>query len=295
MDQKEEDAAQGKKRDAPEAPIDASLVGRISQSAVGLLDQAFRPTSSDAGNTLSQALNNNGKASGSSASASLRQHGDYEGKTDSNGTQLHNSGSAFVSVERFRSAPSKHHEGMSLDEFLDVDNNLAPQDDTTFRVEKGKAVARGTPGDKSSQPLPQHQLSRHEDGAEVSRLLSDLSFQPSTTFEYDLEEDYSIVLTVAEKADADYFSSHFDGHFLASQPLAQQLEEASNASRLDASSAELLSFFEHVENYQDEVWGYLKPIVAAAREEIKSSTDASGRMEEGPALRRLRMILHHIR
>ncbi|GKZ16440.1 hypothetical protein AbraIFM66951_007124 [Aspergillus brasiliensis] len=47
------------------------------------------------------------------------------------------------------------------------------------------------------------------------------------------------------------------------------------------------------DRYQDEVWGYLRPTLEAAAKEMESNK-ASGSTEEGPAVRRLKMILRHM-
>lgn len=47
------------------------------------------------------------------------------------------------------------------------------------------------------------------------------------------------------------------------------------------------------EKYHDEVWGYLRPTLEAAAKEIESNKDASS-TEDGPAVRRLKMILSHM-
>ncbi|OOF96406.1 hypothetical protein ASPCADRAFT_47457 [Aspergillus carbonarius ITEM 5010] len=47
------------------------------------------------------------------------------------------------------------------------------------------------------------------------------------------------------------------------------------------------------ERYHDEVWGYLRPTLEAAAKEMESNKD-TGRVEEGPAVRRLKMILKHM-
>lgn len=53
------------------------------------------------------------------------------------------------------------------------------------------------------------------------------------------------------------------------------------------------------DRYHDEVWGYLRPALEAAREEIEESkgedeSHGLGGHEDGPAVRRLRMILTHM-
>ncbi|PYH97834.1 hypothetical protein BO71DRAFT_102408 [Aspergillus ellipticus CBS 707.79] len=47
------------------------------------------------------------------------------------------------------------------------------------------------------------------------------------------------------------------------------------------------------ERYHDEVWGYLRPTLEAAAKEMESNRESRG-TEEGPAVRRLKMILRHM-
>ncbi|KAL1855613.1 hypothetical protein Plec18167_004047 [Paecilomyces lecythidis] len=49
------------------------------------------------------------------------------------------------------------------------------------------------------------------------------------------------------------------------------------------------------ERYHDEVWGYLRPALEAAQKEIEEKkNEGAPPSEEGPAVRRLRMILQHM-
>lgn len=54
------------------------------------------------------------------------------------------------------------------------------------------------------------------------------------------------------------------------------------------------------ERYHDEVWGFLKPVLQAAKTEIDSQQrqgnkdGLSGQGEDGPAVARLKMILRHM-
>ncbi|KAJ5781123.1 hypothetical protein N7457_006283 [Penicillium paradoxum] len=49
------------------------------------------------------------------------------------------------------------------------------------------------------------------------------------------------------------------------------------------------------ERYHDEVWGFLQPVLEAAREEIEGKGEGIGENEDGPAVRRLKMILMHMK
>lgn len=50
------------------------------------------------------------------------------------------------------------------------------------------------------------------------------------------------------------------------------------------------------ERYHDDVWGYLRPALEAAKEELEEKQDGSEHNDEdGPAVRRLKMILRHMK
>jgi hypothetical protein len=48
------------------------------------------------------------------------------------------------------------------------------------------------------------------------------------------------------------------------------------------------------ERYHEEVWGFLEPVLEAARTEMESGIDGGEGGAEGPAVRRLRMVLGHM-
>ncbi|KAJ9309615.1 hypothetical protein DTO217A2_905 [Paecilomyces variotii] len=48
------------------------------------------------------------------------------------------------------------------------------------------------------------------------------------------------------------------------------------------------------ERYHDEVWGHLRPALEAAQKEIEEKKEGAPPSAEGPAVRRLRMILQHM-
>ncbi|RJE26943.1 hypothetical protein PHISCL_00750 [Aspergillus sclerotialis] len=49
------------------------------------------------------------------------------------------------------------------------------------------------------------------------------------------------------------------------------------------------------ERYHDEVWGYLKPTLEAAKKEIEEKKGSDPHGEDGPAVRRLKMVLSHMK
>ena len=56
------------------------------------------------------------------------------------------------------------------------------------------------------------------------------------------------------------------------------------------SHQQTLTFFDDLHNYHEDVWGYLKPIVAQARTELREGRS----VKDSPAVARLQMILGHI-
>ncbi|RHZ43869.1 uncharacterized protein CDV56_101987 [Aspergillus thermomutatus] len=48
------------------------------------------------------------------------------------------------------------------------------------------------------------------------------------------------------------------------------------------------------ERYHDEVWGYLRPTLEAAAKEMEANKEQGAPVEDGPAVRRLKMILRHM-
>jgi hypothetical protein len=78
--------------------------------------------------------------------------------------------------------------------------------------------------------------------------------------------------------------------------------DGSGVSLRDSVLAELPGSGEWVgvqERYHDEVWGYLRPALEAAREEIEEAKGGGGEGVghgdgDGPAVRRLKMILKHM-
>lgn len=156
------------------------------------------------------------------------------------------------------------------------------------------------------------------DGMEVVTLLSDTTFDPNTdpyNPEYDLDQDAEAApLTPEEIKALESFRKTF-----SSQPgTIQQAAGISERSLIpdidtflaqDTSTGSISagalrdSVLENLpgagdwvgvqERYHDEVWGYLRPALEAARSEMEEDVQGEGHVE-GPAVRRLRMILKHM-
>lgn len=175
---------------------------------------------------------------------------------------------------------------------------------------------------------------KDEDGAAVVRLLSDPSFQPGLDFDSNLYSDElgddgrdmtdgdgyplltaAIPLTTEETKIIDSFRRQSEleqqqqgylrtgaritdkslipdiGMFLTRDEVAS----ADNATLRNAVLSHLPGAEDWMgvdERYHDEVWGYLRPALEAASTELEKEGDGNG---DGPAVKRLKMILRHMR
>ncbi|KAJ5085272.1 hypothetical protein N7532_010043 [Penicillium argentinense] len=159
------------------------------------------------------------------------------------------------------------------------------------------------------------------DGEAVSTLLNNPTFDPSFALDADIQTsdmaDEPAPLTRAELQTLDSFrrdlvipDKHLDTPAVQLNPTSlipdidtflqqdQHSTAGSAVSLRDHVLANLPGANEWVrvqERYHDEVWGFLRPALEAAREEIEEGEEGLGEHEEGPAVRRLRMILEHMR
>ncbi|RDW81653.1 uncharacterized protein DSM5745_05210 [Aspergillus mulundensis] len=83
------------------------------------------------------------------------------------------------------------------------------------------------------------------------------------------------------------------GSFLDAIPAASATHATALRDTVLASLPGAAEWVSVEEKYHDEVWGYLQPTLEAAVKEIESSRDSAG-AADGPAVRRLKMILKHM-
>lgn len=149
------------------------------------------------------------------------------------------------------------------------------------------------------------------DGAEISRLLSDPNFDPQFGMDGENLHDESFKLSAEENEAAKLFQETFSSNResqneerddfrssslnAASSPnadLSKGFETALTASIEQQSLQGIDTFFDGLMNYHEDVWGYAQPLVEDARKEAMNS--GVGRLPDGPALQRLRMIFAHV-
>lgn len=309
-----------------------NISGRILDSASGLLRDSISPKSAQHPNTLAQVLCGEGKAGPSSLSASTERSNASEISEGSRAR--HGADSLPYRQDAFREprllnepaneSPGDITEGMSLDQFMQSTQHGREVSIWQYSAPaKGKQVATTSDGYH-----PQHEVADGDisavwdslvnnepstafsvtgyvdrqsengvhrtteenatdgvDGADVVKLLQD----PNACLWMDIPNEPGPPYTISadDMRIAEEIVHHFDKG-LASKP---DYKSAISAARRGESLTNLSSFFDDIENYQEEVWGYLQPVIEEARRE---TTTCSSEEEEGPATRRLRMILAHI-
>ncbi|KAI3131225.1 hypothetical protein CBS147326_5830 [Penicillium roqueforti] len=167
-------------------------------------------------------------------------------------------------------------------------------------------------------------LTSPEDGSAVISLLSDVTFDPN--FEDpatvpDTEVDIAAApgpLSAAEREALDSFRKGMgldgddkgrvgrltgaslvpDIDVFLSQGLGGNVSTSASTSLRDAVLTNLPGAGDWIgvqDRYHDEVWGFLQPVLEDARAEIEEKGEGLGPAEDGPAVRRLRMILMHMK
>ena len=285
-----------------------SFTINVVSSAGGLLRDTFSSYGDQAAATLTQALHEGTKGESSSGmamsgSSLINQPTPKSEFTLVKGVASENE--TFRSGLRLPNASREAFEGMTIDQFLQTEHGSQDALSAKCRsLDKGKKAVYGNAnGDvihRSYDPIFNSVwLSGHvdqaagglgvgppNDGDEVVQLLSDPTFQPELWTEGDPEEPY----TISEQEMQ--ISQWYIQNTQVGAPRREQLQHAVAAARTGRSYEEFESIFDAIEAYHEDVWGYIRPLVEAARQErLIAEPTATG---DGPAVRRLRMIVAHL-
>lgn len=299
---------------------DSSMMNRVQSSASGLLRNALAGTGgNDLNADLSNSLSSTGKASSSQTSRTASSATESSHLT-SNAPAVSRDGEQNLRSESFRSGLTTQEDGL--------DNNQLGEthgDDLLYDLSntKGKGTSSGeqTTSQQPDIPLNTKDLSTFNtawtaptsqpDGSDVVALLSSPTFQPDTIpSPIEQEEQEQPTLTPSELELIDSFRRH------PSMPATSTLHTPNPINPLslipDISSAEqqteshlqtlpgISDWIDLDKNYHAEVWGYLRPHIRAAMDEIEERSsrgkeEGGGETKDGPAVRRLQMILRHMR
>ena len=153
---------------------------------------------------------------------------------------------------------------------------------------------------------------RNEDGAAVVALLSHpapaVGEEPSNALDPERDggeerrfERLQTGKRPAEPIDASHASNPLDlmpdfgapwGPSHAS--LASQQSSQERGHLLTSMCGEAQPWIDILNRYHDEVWGDTLPLIQDAREELKAANEHQTRLQDGPAIRRLKMVLQHL-
>ncbi|CEL08406.1 hypothetical protein ASPCAL11556 [Aspergillus calidoustus] len=305
-----------------------SLASRIQKSASGLARNAFlssAPTG-DAAQLLSDGSKATPSSSSSSALAAAAQYRETSGPASSSSRDQ--SGQGYS--ETFRSSVTTQPGGFELPGLSEKEFQSTYREDFTNVLNdtsKGKGKGKETINASSTadhylDPTP---TLLPTDGDAVVSLLTDTNFDPE--FPPSADEPTEFVETELQLSQLTPDEIKMIESFRRQLPLELQAQQNPGSST-QLSSLSLVpaigSFLETIpmsnattshatslrdevltslpgaadwiaveEKYHDEVWGYLQPTLEAAAKEIESRKESAS-TEDGPAVRRLKMILKHM-
>ena len=301
---------------------------RIGESASGLLKESFqRPSSSAVTGVLASINADNAKAGSSSNSTSTGESSLVFRSSSQYKEAALNQRESFRSDEkdgRF----GRDHGQFAFDGFLAGPNDHAHE--SGFAV-GGPALSRDQqsefPRGTTEGDLPRvqeketwrmqagNQVFAHQkkDGTAVVALLSDPALmvdeEPSSIL--DLENDRGQGKRVnrartgkgpAKPVDASHPSNSLDLMPDFGAPwnsshasLATQRGIQRRGYLLQSNFGDVQPWINILDKYHDEVWGDMLPLIQEAREELKAANGNQTCLPDGPAIRRLRMILQQLR
>jgi hypothetical protein len=285
-----------------------SFTENVASSAAGLLRDTFSSSGDHVGATLSQALQEGSKAGSSYGVAASDSSLTYQPTPRPDMplfTGVTSENDAFRSSTRPPNAPREAFEGMTIDQFLQSEpESHGKLFNGDQKLDKGKrAVYSNSNSDvtrdsynarfnsawqagNTEKDSRVHDINSLNDGDEVVKLLSDPNFQPELWTEDDREEPYTITDEEIQ------ISRWFTQKAQAGASQREQLQKAVVAARSGGAYQEFASIFDEIESYQEVVWGYIRPLVEAARQEQHIAEPTA--VGDGPAVHRLRMIVAHL-
>lgn len=309
---------------------DITFPQRVQSSASGLAREVvFGARASDASSVLTETLVAESKAESSAASSVQSDTSLGREAFGSSSEDLFDTSSQTYWDRLFRSPPTPR-EALGFDTQFEMGEAALRDDDASSHralSEPGRAPTAATVADGVESIQPRfdavwdsskahsekdfRRLLDVNDGSAVVELLSDSSFQPAFSFESARDDDQLYTILAEEIGVAHEFNMLLatsmslgeqctDGAF---ETAVSQLPNQRNANDNQpfrngqpVPFARMKTFFDEIENYHEDVWGFLRPYVAAARLEIVERRGRDdGDISDGPAVRRLGMMLGHLR
>ena len=305
----------------------ASFPQRIGESASALLRESCELPSPGTFTGALASINNNNTKAGSSYSSEDTGESSLAFRSSSQ-----HKGTASDQGESFRSNERDGELGrtygqVAFDEFLAGPNQLGHEPDSiqdrpglVGDKQGGRTVGAAEDDLRQvqereawgTQDKNQGFTDRNSDGAAVVALLSDPAFtvdeEPSSTLDSETDgaegRDRKGLRTGKRLAESIGFlhpSSPLDlvPDFGARWDLSHALpatQRGIHESRhfLEPRSSETQPWIDIRGRYHDEVWAEILPLVQEAREELEAVNEKQTALKEGPAIRRLTMVLQHL-
>ena len=301
-----------------------TLPQRIGESASGLLKESFeRPSPRAVIGVLASVNTDNAKAGSSSSSTST------DGSSSTFRSESQHKKANLDQDKSFRSNEQgsmfgRIHGQVAFNEFFGGSKELVHDSEcavgsSELNGDQQLVFSMGPAGKtlprvhekktRKVQDENQDLTDQNADGAAVVALLSDPGFtpdkEPGSTLA--LEEDggegrnygrpqagkrpTNLVHASHQSNPLDLMPDFGDSSnaYLATEPRYQGREH------LPKSSFEVAQpWIDILGRYQDEVWGDMLPLLQEAREELKTAYEDQNHLRDGPAIRRLKMVLQHL-
>ncbi|PKY07076.1 hypothetical protein P168DRAFT_302076 [Aspergillus campestris IBT 28561] len=294
-----------------------SLANRIQTSASGLARNALYGSgpSADTAHLLANGGSKPGASSSSSRPSAFAAAQQYQETTGPSSASTASSRDP-VPAQSFRSPSSSAQQqqqggfalpALSEDEFQRSYGDIFSNQDETITT---SIINPPHP----TNPIPPQRPRRHRrpHPPRLSHIRPEFPATETEPFE-PIETDLSATLTDAERTTLDSFRRQHQpstqitshslipdiGSFLDTIPASAQSDATQLRDTVLSGLPGAADWVALEEQYQDEVWGYLKPTLEAAAREMEergdTEKDGGDNAGDGPAVRRLKMVLMHMR
>ena len=299
-----------------------SMAGRIQSSAAGLLKSAITPSASTPAGSYAFARDVSSSLAGVSSSEKAGGASSAAGPGAAVEGGIYHGSSSTQPDSAFRSQSSQEMQSSLLDQEREFQQgNLPVNSDTsggagTDYISTSTSKGKGREvhmGDErfdsawksaSSNTIPSAVTEQERrDGHAVSDLLSSATFDPSSLPDMDPDEPQP-------EPDMSFLTTNQNGqqqHDISSTSLIPDIDFVLASLRGIPAQSQV----EHLRDlpgvaewldldreYQDVVWGSLKPAVEEARQEVQEKLEKGEKgaaVGDGPAVARLRMVLAHLK
>lgn len=298
---------------APGSVARASLPQRVGESASGLLKELFKQSSPRTVTGTLASLNADDAKAGSSSSSTGTGESSWAFRSSSQYEQATvEQGGSFRSNEKAGKS-GRSHDQVAFDEFAQDAHALSGDHKSGFSLGIAESNLPRVQVTETWKTRDENQefADRKIDGAAVVALLSDPAFtideEPSSTLDLEnngRKQDYErLKIRKAPGKTVDALHPSNALHLMPDFGAPWSSIHASVATQkgihergrfLESRFGNVQPWIDILDTYHDEVWGDILPLVQEAREELKAANENWTCHQDGPAIRRLKMVLQHL-